>query len=144
MPRPEHCAIQKICYWAHTNKPHDPAYSRPGRGVSLCYNRTRRSELPLPCVLTLYPMRYIPRNKTRYKRYLGHSCGRPQIHSARPVHPPGGHVYVVRPPWPAGSIPAWRAKEKPQASAQGSCGIHLYLFATLKSSINTNTGTARM
>ena len=64
---------------------------------------------------TLHP--YTPHRKTRYKRYLGPSCGRPQIHSARPGHPPGGHIYVVRPPWPAGSIPALRAKEKPQASA---------------------------
>ena len=66
---------------------------------------------------TLHP--YTPHRKTRYKRYLGPSCGRPQIHSARPVHPPGGHIYVVRPPRPAGSIPALRAKEKAPGKRPG-------------------------
>ena len=67
-----------------------------------------------------------------------------QQHNARSGHPQAGvfTLYGLR-GLPVVSQHSGQ-KKRPQASAQGRCGIHLYLFATLKSTINTNTGTARM
>ena len=81
----------------------------------------------LPCIAFLHARResipQSPKRATSDARGLVGDC-LPcvtilSITKRPPGSSPGGHIYVVWALRPAGGIPALRAKEKPQASAQG-------------------------